>query len=111
MGRMPLLLLTPLVLAAAPTCRALAQQPLQPLPRLGACPLGYSTSGDYCIPSSSGAARGAIQKVGSSCPLGFHSSGNYCISSPGNERQAIPKRGPSCPLGWFSSGDYCLQSR
>lgn len=111
MGHLPLLLLTPHVLAAAPTCLALAQQPAQPLPRLGSCPLGYISSGDYCIPSSSGTARGAIERVGSSCPLGFYASGDYCISSPNNERQAIPKSGRSCPLGWYSSGDYCLQSR
>ena len=60
---------------------ALAQQPVQPLPKVGPCPLGY------------------------------YSSGSYCLSSPSNNRQAIPKQGSGCPLGWFSSGSYCLQSR
>ena len=90
---------------------ALAQQPVQPLPKVGPCPLGYYSSGSYCVPSRSGNTRGALEKNGGSCPLGFYSSGNYCLSSPSNNRQAIPKQGSSCPLGWFSSGSYCLQSR
>jgi hypothetical protein len=88
-----------------------AQQPVQPLPKVGSCPLGYYSSGSYCVPSRSGNTRGAIEKAGGSCPLGFYSSGGYCLSSPSNNRQAIPKQGSSCPLGWFSSGSYCLQSR
>ena len=31
---------------------ALAQQPVQPLPKVGGCPLGYYSSGGYCVPSS-----------------------------------------------------------
>ena len=79
MGRFSLLfaLATGTLLAGS----ALAQQPVQPLPKVGSCPLGY------------------------------YSSGSYCLSSPSNNRQAIPKQGSSCPLGWFSSGSYCLQSR
>jgi len=90
---------------------ARAQQPVQPLPKVGPCPLGYYSSGSYCVPSRSGNTRGALEKTGGSCPLGFYSSGGYCLSSPSNNRQAIPKQGGSCPLGWFSSGSYCLQSR
>jgi hypothetical protein len=63
------------------------------------------------VPSRGGNARGALEKSGSSCPLGFYTSGSYCVSSPSNNRQAIPKQGSSCPLGWFSSGSYCVQSR
>ena len=90
---------------------ALAQQPVQPLPRLGGCPLGYYASGSYCVPSKGGNRRGAIEKSGKSCPLGFYSSGNYCLSSPGSNREAIEKVGTSCPLGWYSSGNYCIKSR
>ena len=89
----------------------LAQQPVQPLPKVGGCPLGYTSSGSYCVPSSSGNTRGAIEKSGNSCPLGFYASGSYCIGSPSNDREAIQKTGKSCPLGWFSSGSYCLMSR
>jgi hypothetical protein len=32
-------------------------------------------------PSSSGNTRGAIEKAGSSCPLGWYSSGGYCVKS------------------------------
>ena len=101
-------LMLALTLASAP---ALAQQPVRPLPKVGSCPSGYYSSGSYCVPSSSGNTRGAIEKAGSSCPMGFYSSGNYCLSSPSNTREAIQKTGHSCPLGWFSSGRYCLRNR
>ena len=90
---------------------AVAQQPVRPLPKLGGCPLGYYSSGGYCVPSSGGNTRGAIEKSGNSCPLGFYSSGSYCVSSPSNEREAIQKSGKGCPLGWYSSGSYCVKSR
>jgi hypothetical protein len=97
--------LAPLVVASA----SLAQQPVQPLPKVGGCPLGYYSSGSYCVPSKSGNTRGALEKTGNSCPLGFYSSGNYCVSSPSNNREAIQKQGNSCPLGWYSSGSYCVK--
>lgn len=90
---------------------ALAQQPVRPLPKVGACPLGYYSSSSYCLPSKIGSPRGAIEKVGGSCPLGFYSSGNYCVSSPNSDREAIQKTGKSCPLGWFGSGNYCVRRR
>ena len=43
---------------------AMAQQPVQPLPKAGGCPLGYYASGGYCVPSRSGKPRGAIEKSG-----------------------------------------------
>ena len=45
------LFLAPLAFAAGST---LAQQPVQPLPKVGSCPLGYYSSGSYCVPSRSG---------------------------------------------------------
>ena len=99
------------VLLALTPCTALAEQPVRPLPKLGGCPLGYYASGRFCVPSTSGTTRGAIEKSGNSCPLGFYSSGNYCLSSPSNDREAMQKTGKSCPLGWFSSGSYCVKSR
>jgi hypothetical protein len=89
---------------------ALAQQPVRPLPKVGSCPLGYYSSGSYCVPSGGGNSRGAIEKSGS-CPLGFYSSGNYCVSSPSSNREAIQKAGNSCPLGYYGSGNYCVKSR
>ena len=90
---------------------ALAQQPVRPLPKVGGCPLGYYSSGNYCVPSSSGNTRGAIEKSGNSCPPGFYTSGNYCLSSPSSNREAIHKTGKSCPLGWYSAGSYCVKNR
>ena len=104
----PLLIAAGVLLSAGAT---LAQQPVRPLPKMGGCPLGYYASGSYCMPSSSGNTRGAIEKTGSSCPLGFYASSNYCISSPSNDREAILKTGNSCLLGWYSSGGYCVKSR
>jgi hypothetical protein len=63
------------------------------------------------VPSSGGNSRGAIEKSGAGCPLGFYSSGSYCISSPSNEQEAIQKSGKGYPLGWYSSGGYCVKSR
>ena len=103
----------PSLLALAPALAAgilVAQQPVQPLPKVGSCPLGYYSSGSYCVPSSGGNTRGAIEKSGG-CPLGFYSSGNYCVSSPSSNREAIQKTGNSCPLGYYGSGSYCVKSR
>ncbi|MEY4808577.1 MAG: hypothetical protein RLZZ206_2966 [Cyanobacteriota bacterium] len=109
MGRKPLHLVCAIAALAAGS--ALAQQPVQPLPKVGGCPLGYYSSGGYCVPSSGGNTRGAIEKSGAGCPLGFYSSGSYCVSSPSNEREAIQKSGKGCPLGWYSSSGYCVKSR
>jgi hypothetical protein len=51
-----------------------------------------------------------IQRVGM-CPLGYYSSGSYCIQSRGSDKEAIDKRGSFCPLGWYSSGEYCVRMR
>ena len=112
MAKSVLLLLAASASLLAGVCiSALAQQPVKPLPKVGSCPLGYYSSGGYCVPSSGGNTRGAIEKSGAGCPLGFYSSGNYCLSSPSNEREAIQKSGKGCPLGWYSSGSYCVRSR
>jgi len=65
----------PLFLAAvavglASTTSALAQQPVQPLLKVGGCPLGYYSSGNDCVPGKSGNTRGVIEMSGRSCPLG-----------------------------------------
>ena len=96
----PLSLLSSLAIGALSTGSALAQQPVQPLPKVGGRPLGYYASGSYCVSSKSGNTRGAIEKTGNNYPLGSYSSGNYCVSSPSNDREAIQKTGKSCPLGW-----------
>jgi hypothetical protein len=70
-----------LTLALSVASAALAQQPVQPLPKVGSCPLGYYSSGSYCVSSSGGNTKGAIEKSGRSCPLGYYGSGNYCVKS------------------------------
>ncbi len=80
----------------------------QPLPRTGACPSGYSSSGAYCTPGSS--ARFAVARNGGPCPSGYSSSGDYCLATSEASRLAVPKTGP-CPSGFSSSGAHCLSSR
>jgi hypothetical protein len=77
-----------------------------PLQKQGACPSGYSQSGNYCNPSSN--ARFAVPKA-RTCPSGYSTSGNYCLAGS-NAKHALPKAG-SCPSGYSTSGDYCLSSK
>ena len=56
----------------------LAQPAAVALPKVGSCPSGYSTSGDYCLANQG--ARHAMPKTGS-CPSGYSTSGDYCLSS------------------------------
>ncbi len=49
----------------------------QPIPKVGRCPVGYRTSGSYCIPLQS-SDKEVIIKL-ESCPSGYRTSGNYCI--------------------------------
>jgi hypothetical protein len=85
----------------APAAIAVAQ----PVPKQGACPSGYHTSGGYCVPSS-GSARPALPKIGA-CPSGYHTSGDYCLGSSPAAKPAVEKRG-ACPSGYHTSGAYCL---
>jgi hypothetical protein len=82
-----------------------ALQP-QPLLKQGSCPSGYSSSGNYCNPSSS--ARFALPKIGG-CPTGYSQSGGYCLAGK-DAHLAVPKSGSS-PSGFSQSGDYCLSSK
>ncbi len=91
------LLFSPLVTAAADP---------KPVPKTGACPPGYYSSGNYCVPNQS--AKPVIGKDGP-CPPGYYSSGNYCLGRP-DSKTVIEKLGP-CPPGYYSSGNYCLRSR
>ena len=103
----PVTLLSLLILVGG---SALAGQPARPLPRFGSCPIGFYSSGSYCVPSASDSSHGAIVRKGGSCPIGYFTSGNYCVSSPANEREAIEKLGSSCPIGWYTSGAYCVRN-
>jgi hypothetical protein len=82
-------------------------QGLTPLVKHGACPSGYRTQGEYCVPGSN--ARGALPKFGS-CPAGYYTSGKYCVAGK-NAKSAISKVGSSCPAGWYTSGKYCVRSQ
>lgn len=93
------------LLAATP---ALAGPTPQPLPKTGACPSGYSSSGAYCAPGPT--ARVAVPRNGGPCPSGYATSGGYCLASSADARLAVPKTGP-CPSGFSTSGAHCLSSR
>jgi hypothetical protein len=79
----------------------------QPMLKVGSCPSGYHTSGNYCVPSRADAGV-ALQKSGA-CPSGYFTSGNYCVSTKGNTKDAIPKVG-TCPSGYSTSGNYCVST-
>jgi len=85
---------------------AWAEPVAAPVQKVGSCPSGYSTSGNYCAPGNS--ARFALQKVGA-CPSGYSTSGAYCLAGS-NAKHAVPKQG-SCPSGYSTSGAYCLSGR
>jgi hypothetical protein len=56
---------------------ALADDDQETIPKVGSCPVGYRTSGNYCIPLQS-TDKEVIIKL-ESCPSGYRTSGNYCI--------------------------------
>jgi hypothetical protein len=72
----PLLAVFCALLAFGPRVLAEEQQPIQ---KLGTCPLGYFSSGRYCVPTSK-QSKPVIEKYGT-CPVGFYSTGNYCRKS------------------------------
>jgi hypothetical protein len=47
----------------------------QPVQKVGPCPLGYITSGNYCVPLRD--SSNAVMKDGN-CPVGYFTNGNYC---------------------------------
>ena len=51
--------------------------PLSPVVKVGGCPLGWYSSGAYCVPARD-TTREAIQKAGT-CPLSWYSSASYCV--------------------------------
>ena len=67
-----------LAIAVAWTGAAHAEPAAAPVPKVGACPSGYSTSGAYCLAGAG--ARHAVPKTGS-CPSGYSTSGDYCLAS------------------------------
>jgi hypothetical protein len=85
------------------TVTALGQSPVH---KNGACPSGYHSDGQYCVPGRS--AKPVIDKSGS-CPSGYHTDGKYCVAGS-SAREAILKSG-SCPSGYHSDGNYCVRTR
>lgn len=75
------MMLKTLIIATMPLPRiAIAQQSQQlPQPREPSqwCPVGWVTSGNYCVRGSD-KAPAAIPKKGW-CPSGWRESGSYCI--------------------------------
>jgi hypothetical protein len=78
------------------------------VPKVGDCPIGYRTTGDFCTPNSS-SSRYAVSKVGS-CPSGYGTSGAYCLASSARACHAMPRGDASCPPRYRASGAYCLAS-
>jgi len=76
---------------------------VKPIPKAGACPPGYYSSGKYCVPRKS--ANPVIEKHGA-CPPGYYSNGNYCVGRD-NAKDVVEKLG-ACPPGYYSNGNYCV---
>lgn len=74
-----------------------------PVPRDGACPSGYTTSGAYCVPRA-GVGQ-AVERDGA-CPSGYVTSGDYCVARDAGT-DAIRREG-ACPSGYVTSGNYCV---
>ena len=83
-------------LAALP---ALAQQPVQPLPKVGSCPLGYYSSGSYCVPSRGGNARGALGKKRWQLPTGLLFRRQLLPEQPQQQPPGHPETGKLLPAG------------
>ncbi|MEA3643103.1 MAG: hypothetical protein VBE63_24645 [Lamprobacter sp.] len=66
-----------LVLLSAPLTATAEDEDQQPIPKVGNCPVGYRTSGHYCIPLDNTDKEVVIKLE--SCPVGYRTSGNYCI--------------------------------
>ena len=79
---------------------------VEPIIKQGPCPMGYSTSGNYCVPGRN--ADPAVPKIGP-CPAGYYSAGSYCLGSK-RSSPAIERKGP-CPPGYSAVGSYCIKSR
>ncbi|WP_201222444.1 hypothetical protein [Halochromatium roseum] len=67
------------VMLLLPTA-ALADQDKTPIPKVGHCPVGYRTSGEYCVPleRTDSGDNDVIIKL-KHCPKGYRTSGNYCV--------------------------------
>ena len=48
------------------------------IPKVGSCPVGYRTSGSYCIKLKNAKEKEIVIKS-TSCPVGYRTSKNYCI--------------------------------
>lgn len=100
---MPKTRLVGLILLLCNPTLSCGQQQANPLPKSGACPAGYVTSGGYCKPTEN--ARFAVEKHGG-CPAGYQPSGGFCLAGK-SDKTAVRKVG-ACPAGWQVSGNYCL---
>lgn len=89
-------------LLAIPLIVATANSNLPPVNRVGVCPIGYTTSGEFCVPKDN--AGIALPKVGA-CPTGYVASGYYCIGKQESKEAIL--RSDRCPSGWVYKGNYC----
>lgn len=83
----------------------------QAMVRVGdsSCPVGYSTSGQYCVPNGN-ATPALVRTLDSSCPIGYMTSGHYCVATKLNAPHTMPRVG-SCPTGYHTSGQYCISAK
>jgi hypothetical protein len=76
----------------------------------GDCPVGYTSSGDYCKPINQERANNSdvIEKRGVNCPPGYWRSGSgHCKQAWNSDTKAMTRSGTNCPTGYHRSGEYC----
>lgn len=68
-----------IIMLLVPTA-AVSEKVKTPIPKVGHCPVGYRTSGEYCVPleGTDSAQNDVIIKL-KHCPKGYRTSGNYCV--------------------------------
>ena len=92
------------LLAATAWASCKPAPPPSTVAKVGSCPNGYTSDGNYCRPHSN-SSMFVILKDGS-CPNGYTSDGSYCRAHSKDSCLVIPKSG-SCPNGFTSDGNYC----
>ena len=99
----------PALMVAASVSAAIAQQPIQPLPKVGGCPLGYYSSGSYCVPSKSGNTLVRLRKQ--AIAARWASTARVTTASAARATTEKRSRSRGRPARWDGSAPAATASR